>query len=81
MFRNESNTRGLFVSLNVRRMVEGLIVASLFLLGAGGTATAATPVPPAVQSAIDTVQAKPVYQHTTFGMMVLDRDTNEVLLS
>ncbi|MBK5232484.1 MAG: D-alanyl-D-alanine carboxypeptidase/D-alanyl-D-alanine-endopeptidase [Thermoleophilia bacterium] len=44
-------------------------------------AQAATPIPPAVQSAIDTFQAKPAYEHTTFGLLVMDRDTDEVLLS
>lgn len=54
------------------------LVASLALPAA---ASAVTPVPPSVQNAIDTVQAKPAYQHSNFGMMVLDRDTDEVLIS
>lgn len=43
-------------------------------------ALAAPAVPPGIQSVIDSVQAKPLYGYSTFGLLVADQNTGEVLI-
>lgn len=62
------------------RLIGGLSATVLSVLVLAGGAAAATPVPPAVQDAIDTMRSKPAYVHTNFGLSVVDRDTGEILL-
>lgn len=62
-----------------------VLVGALLVL-AGATALQAIagvpsePVPPSVQSAIDEITGKPVYEHSIWGYQVVDLDTGAVLL-
>lgn len=56
------------------------LLIAVIALSVCGQATAAAPVPPSVQAAIDNVQAKPEYRHSLWGLSVMDRDTGEVLI-
>ncbi len=61
-------------------LIHGLFATVVSAFAFAATATAATPVPPAVQTAIDTMRSKPAYVHSNFGLSVVDRDTGEVLI-
>jgi D-alanyl-D-alanine carboxypeptidase/D-alanyl-D-alanine-endopeptidase (penicillin-binding protein 4) len=65
-----------------RRAYVLAAVAVLALLAAPTAgAGAPTPVPPQVELAIDSVQSKPEYERSDFGLLVADRDTGEILIN
>jgi serine-type D-Ala-D-Ala carboxypeptidase/endopeptidase (penicillin-binding protein 4) len=61
-------------------VVAGIALLALLTPSLVGRAAAAEPIPPSVQAVKTEVQSKPRYQHSTWGLRVVDRDTGEVLI-
>jgi D-alanyl-D-alanine carboxypeptidase/D-alanyl-D-alanine-endopeptidase (penicillin-binding protein 4) len=70
------------VTAALGRRTNGFLATFVVLLSLAfaGSAPAQTPVPPSVQAAIDEFEANPRYEHSTWGLRVIDRDTGEVLI-
>jgi serine-type D-Ala-D-Ala carboxypeptidase/endopeptidase (penicillin-binding protein 4) len=63
------------------RARRSLLVIGLAVAALPAAAVADTPVPPSVSAAIAQIEAKARYAHSTWGLLIADANTGQVLVS
>lgn len=62
------------------RLAAAALTAAFATLAVAASSGAQAPVPPSVQTALDTITGKPLYDHSIWGYHVIDEATGQVLL-